>query len=130
MRLHEIDETFYTLHDLKADVTSVWHSVGDQVNKRFLDGYATCTFATKAIVDQLADMYEMNIVDGEYKGEGHWFPVLKVKEGHYIVDLGNNIEFEEQIEPMIVDYNDNNYTSDEVMSPEAYLQFYPQISNF
>lgn len=123
-----------TLEDLKQASEKIWSSIKGEIHKRFNDGYATCTFATYEVVKTLKD-FDIKVVDGVYKGDPHWFPLVTVQEGSYIVDLGNNLDSKAietgDITPRIIKQNlASDYDIDEEMSVHAFLNYYPTIKNF
>ena len=124
--------------DLLQDARTIWHRISTEVNRRFNEGYATCTFATKEVVESLLPKYAefIDVVDGTYDGEPHWYPIVSIptdsKVERYIIDLGNNIKHlnDAEISAELHPYPDPNYSVDSMMTPEAFLAFYPTIAGY
>ena len=118
-----------------------------ELNKRFNDGYATCTYATyhvsfffeydKGYYKKLG--YRFEIIDGEYNGMGHWFLKLyhiKSKK-EFIIDFGNNLTHKALksgiIEPIIFSKKDSEfykYSVDSILSFPEYKKYYQEIKHF
>ena len=124
------------MENINSDVNKVWSSIKNDVHKRFNDGYATCPYATNEVVKALKDKYPITIVDGEYEGGAHWYPVLhdKTLNKKFIVDLGNNIKKRHiesgNIKPVIVPFPNSDYKTDKLLSVSEWNRFYPKIKKF
>lgn len=122
---------------LNRDINNVWNRIKNDINKRFNSGYATCTYATKAIIDNLSSKYDIMAIDGTYDGEAHWFPVITYEQQagkhlRIIADLGNNIKYvnSSKIKPIIIPFPSSKYKSEEYLTPRKYISYFNHIKDF
>ena len=118
----------------KSDLQDKYNQIKSELHTRFEDGYATCTLGTYAIC-MLRDTYEMQVADGEFNGQGHWFVVVTLDGDKYIADIGNNLTREALktgvIIPTLVKYPNKTYTIDSLIDPDIFVdQIYPKIKNY
>ena len=121
-------------------INSVYSKNIKEVTKRFNDGYATCTFMTKQLADELEkNKIDFQVVSGDFKNEGHWWIVVNYKysEGKYyrwLLDLGDNISkkaiISGNIEKKILKITDKDYKPEKYFSYKEFLKYYPKISKY
>jgi len=124
-------------NNFKDSITNVFKDNKNGLEKLFNDGQPTCYIATNEVV-KVAEKngVPVEVVDGEFEGSGHFFPIVSVKNDsenydRYIVDIGNNIEKSAietgNITPIITKYPDERYKVDKIMSPKQFRTYFNKL---
>jgi hypothetical protein len=115
----------------KLIALDVFKKISNELDSKFNEGYATCTFATL----ELGKAFEQaginfKVISGEYNQSGHYW--IEDSFGN-IFDLGNNVVDSSiesgHITPMI-NKDKSLYDKETSMSFKQYLRLYNQIKNY
>lgn len=120
----------------------VYASHKTAINKRFLDGQATCTYASfelgKALTEEGIDF---TVCSGDYKDGGHWWILVSVQDSNRVIrmilDMGDNIT-EANIDsgkiPLKIlvptDHDYREYQAEEYLTWAQYKQQYSRIKDY
>lgn len=99
LQIVESKQDFNIKNDVEKIVHSVYNRIKSSLNKRFEDGYATCTFASYELGKELTKHgIDFSVISGDFKGSGHYWIVCNVaysvksmKYTREILDIGDNI---------------------------------------
>ena len=123
---------------------SVYSAQVSKIEKRFSDGYATCTYATFELGKELhKEKIGFTVCSGDYDDGGHWWILvtvdldLKGKTCRVILDLGDNISEKNLASgkiPMKVikdtDPEYKKYKAENYLTWSQYQSEYRKIKNF
>lgn len=116
---------------LKSVITPVYNKNKPIIEKRFNNGLATCTYATKVVSDALsAANIPHKVIEGQFNNDEHWW----VAALGFFIDIGDNISnssVETGNVPMkIVPAFSSGYSPEKSFSAEEYAKYYPSIANW
>jgi hypothetical protein len=107
----------------------VYKRIRPMLQKKLIDGYATCTYAAYHLGMELEkNNIKATVIDGEYKGWGHWWIVAN----HKILDIGNNIDAIEtgKINIKIRNHPNKSYVPEHTMTFKEFKKHFRQIKRF
>ena len=120
---------------LLSIVGDVHSSYSKEIEKRFNEGKATCTYAVFVLGRELENQgVPFQVVEGEFLGQGHWWIVAEEEGQEWILDIGDNISPNAietgVIEGKIVSIQSQDYQEEDRMSFNEYLDHYEEIKGF
>lgn len=126
--MSEFQKLYKTLFEnvddkLKEDVYRIFHSNGFKENITYTTEQRSLP-ATKYVIDQFMNKYDMVPCEGRYKEYRYYFPIIDL-EDEFVVDLGNNID--KKIEPIVVPLNGSDYQVTKKFKVDEFLQKYGKL---
>jgi len=113
---------------------SVFKKTSAIIDKKFNDGLATCTHASRYISTELDKYYVPHTIHGgDFNDSGHFW----VETKSFIIDNGDNISDAHMksghIKPKVILKSSSaakKYKSEEVFTPAKYKSYYAKVKKF